>query len=271
MDNTQKLSNFIPEMEVSKSKIKLYASLAQKKNRDALGLFVAEGPKCVGETLGAFALEALIALPEWLDEHGGMLRDLPKEAVYTASRLRMEQLSSLSAFSPVAAVYRVPKTCLPTSDELSGRLTLVLDGVRDPGNMGTIMRIADWFGITHIVASRDTVDIFNPKTVQATMGAIARVKVCYTDLVPFLEENKHFRRYGTLLEGRSIYDTELDTSGLVIMGNEGSGISESVRRLVDSPLLIPPYPAGAETVESLNVAMATAITVAEFRRRQIIR
>ena len=93
-------------MEVSKSKIKLYASLAQKKNRDALGLFVAEGTKCVGETLGAFALEALIALPEWLDEHGGMLRDLPKEAVYTASRLRMEQLSSLSAFSPVAAVYR---------------------------------------------------------------------------------------------------------------------------------------------------------------------
>ena len=150
-------------------------------------------------------------------------------------------------------------------------LVLALDGIQDPGNMGTICRIADWFGIEDIVCSNETADVYNPKAIQATMGAIARVRVHYCDLADCLANARDHGVpvYGTLLDGGNIYDSELSMNGIIVMGNEGNGISGPVRSCVTQRLLIPNYPTGRITTESLNVAIATAITVAEFRRRRV--
>jgi TrmH family RNA methyltransferase len=150
---------------------------------------------------------------------------------------------------------------------LNNSLVLALDRVQDPGNLGTIIRVADWMGVDTIIASRDTVDVFNPKVVQATMGAIARVKVHYVDLPQFLSSLTDIPIYGTFLDGTNIYTTPLSPTGIVIMGNEGQGISPEVEKLVNAKILIPSYPPERPTSESLNVATATAITLAEFRRQ----
>ena len=151
---------------------------------------------------------------------------------------------------------------------LTSKLTIVLDGVQDPGNLGTIIRIADWFGIENVICSADTADAYNPKVVQATMGSIARVKITYMNLsVLFDSLPKDFPIYGTLLEGDNIYNQELTEVGLIVMGNEGKGISPAIRNLVNRALRIPNYPEGRATADSLNVAIATAIVCAEFRRR----
>ena len=150
---------------------------------------------------------------------------------------------------------------------LEKRLALVLDGIQDPGNFGTILRIADWFGIKDVFCSKDTVDVYNPKAVQATMGAVSRVNVVYCSLSELFATYKEMPVYGTLLDGNNIYETPLAQAGFIVMGNEGKGISEEIRRLVTGKLLIPSYPIGTPTSESLNVGMATAIVVAEFRRR----
>ena len=144
---------------------------------------------------------------------------------------------------------------------------LALDTVQDPGNLGTIVRIADWFGIRDIVCSETCADIYNPKTVQATMGALARVRVHYTSLADFLRQIHPSPVYGTFLEGNDIYREELSGNGVIVMGNEGNGISEAIKPFVERKLYIPNYPPDTETSESLNVAIATAITCAEFRRR----
>jgi len=155
------------------------------------------------------------------------------------------------------------EACVPDT-----QLSLALDGVQDPGNLGTIIRIADWFGIEHIFCSQSTADLYNPKVVQATMGSIARVKVCYTDLVRLIDRlPRDYPVYGTLLDGADLYAQPLTPHGLIVMGNEGNGISPEVARKVSHRLLIPNYPAGRPTADSLNVAIATAITCAEFRRR----
>ncbi len=256
-------------MEISKSKIKTYAALSARKHRENQGLFVAEGMKCVLETLPFFTLEALILTPVCMQAHG-LPRGVPAERVFTAVPRQMEQISSLSTPPAMLAVYRLPEPQTPEPADLKDELALALDGVQDPGNLGTIMRTADWFGVRHILASRQTADIFNPKAVQATMGAIGRVRVSYVDLPVFLTEYRAATGlpvYGTLLDGDSIYTSELSAKGLIAMGNEGKGLTAEVRSLVSRPLLIPSWPAGAPAVESLNVAMATAITLAEFRRR----
>lgn len=256
-------------MEISKAKIKTYASLGLRKHRVSQGLFMAEGVKCVLETLPFFALEALVATPTLLQERGVPAGVDPRR-VYTASPQGMEQLSSLATAPQMIAVYRMPEPAVPDPADINGELLLALDGVQDPGNLGTIMRAADWFGIRHIIASPQTVDIFNPKAVQATMGAIGRVRICYTDLPEYLERYRAetgLPVYGTLLDGKSIYQARLTPKGIIVMGNEGRGLTPQVRELVCSPLLIPSYPPEAATVESLNVAMATAITLSEFRRR----
>ena len=149
-------------------------------------------------------------------------------------------------------------------------LYLALDGVQDPGNLGTIIRIADWFGITDIFCSNETADIYNPKVVQATMGSIARVKLHYTDLKKLIGSlPPDYPIYGTLLDGTDIYKENLSAKGIIVMGNEGNGISPEIRKVINRKLLIPNYPIGRETAESLNVAIATAVTCAEFRRRMI--
>lgn len=234
---------------LSKAQVKWVRSLQQKKNRDAEGVFVAEGAKCINELRGAFEL-VLLASPD------------------NASAIEIEQMSSLRTPQGQIAVFRKPTTDnrYPIS-----QLMLALDGVQDPGNLGTIIRTCDWFGIHDILCSRDTADCYNPKVVQATMGALARVRVHYVDLPNALAElkDKHVAIYGTLLEGRNMYVEGAipnKSEGVIIMGNEGNGISEEVRGLVSHPLLIPSYPAGEATSESLNVGIATAIVLAEFRR-----
>lgn len=251
-------------MEISKTKIQLFRTLGLRKRRRETGLFIVEGEKCVGETLPYFQLEALICAPDYI-------APVPIEAErrLTASPLQLTQLSQLSTPSRVVAVYHMPELRLPKPEELRDKLTVVLDGVQDPGNLGTIMRLCAWYGVRQILASPDTADIFNPKSVQATMGAIGRVAICYASLPEYLAACRDIGLpvFGTLLHGENIYHTELSGSALLVMGNEGRGITPAVQKLITEPLYIPPYPPdSAPGIESLNVACATAITLSEFRR-----
>ena len=255
-------------MKITKSEIKQVRSLQQKKFRDELGLFVAEGDKCVEELQKGFELVSLYREGE------------------NASRVEIEQMSGLQTPQGTIGVFRKPVLPLaPSLKERAGEeVILALDGAQNPGNLGTIIRTCDWFGVHDIVCSRDTADCFNPKVVQATMGALTRVRVHYTDLAEWLKavssQHSDVRIYGTLLDGKDMYEelsairNQLSAEGsklkaessIIIMGNEGNGISEGVRRLVTHPIRIPSYPKDAETSESLNVAIATAIVLAEFRR-----
>ena len=240
---------------LSANKIKFIRSLAQKKFRDEHGLFIAEGEKIVSEALAS----------------GYKVRE-----VYRAEEIGrecMERISCLSSPSPVLAVVEKPDfTPDRILENLSGRkpLYLALDGVKDPGNLGTIIRVADWFGVDAIFASPGTVEVWNPKVVQATMGAIFRKQVIYTDLADVCRKfsTAGLPVYGTFLDGKNLYDNLPSDAkhGLVVMGSESFGISPALESLITNKLLIPPYPADAVTSESLNVAIATSIICAEFRR-----
>ena len=253
---------------ISKNQIKFVKQLEMKKYRQREGLFVAEGPKVVGDLLAAgFEPHSIYATEEWnisLTPHlskatGRRVSGNPLTTRITPDELR--KLSFLQHPQQVLAVFRLlsPLTSPPSP------LTLALDGIQDPGNLGTIIRIADWFGIDSIVCSLDTADAWSPKVVQATMGSIARVGIIYTDLKEYLNHTT-LPVCGTLLDGSNIYTQELPQEAIIVMGNEGNGISPDIRQLVTHRLLIPQYRPGAE---SLNVAIATAITCAEFRRRSI--
>ncbi len=287
---------------ITKNQIKFVKQLEQKKHRQREGLFVAEGPKVVGDLLAAgFQPVIAFATEEWSStlEEAKLQRVSPDE---------LSRISFLQHPQQVLALFPLPRVllsdeCLGLSDEslelrdfssaphhstevsqLSTEVSqhstlntqqktlntqqktlyiLALDGVQDPGNLGTIIRVADWFGIDRIVCSADTADCWSPKVVQATMGSIARVSIVYTDLVDYLQHTT-LPVCGTLLNGRDIFKESLPSEAIIVMGNEGNGISQAVRQLVTHPLFIPQYRPGAE---SLNVAIATAITCAEFRRR----
>ena len=251
---------------ISKNTIKLVRSLEQKKYRRREGLFVAEGPKVVVDLLAAgFVPQLLFATKEW----GGVGGNTTKEERNAgSSRFVMQEvsddelckLSFLQHPQQVLAVFQLPESKELTA--ISQQLYLVLDGVQDPGNLGTIIRLADWFGIDTIFCSEDTADAWNPKVVQATMGSIARVNVVYTDLVSLLSHTA-MPVYGTLLDGDNIYGQRLTNSGFIVMGNEGNGISPAIRSLITRKLLIPKFHEGPE---SLNVAIATAIVCSEFKR-----
>ena len=253
---------------LSKNKQKLIRSLDRKKNRDAEGLFLAEGPKLVTELLAHFRCRLLVGEP-------AVLSKVPFEANAVAERVEVtaEELARVSlqrAPQGVLAVFEKPQPVAAQSLlPAAGRsLCLALDGVQDPGNVGTIVRIADWWGIEHVICSHDTADVFAPKTVQSTMGALGRVGVHYTDLPAWLDELPAGTPvYGTLLDGDNLYDSELTPQGIIVMGNEGNGLSSAVRERVSHRLLIPSFPPDRPTSESLNVAVATAVTCAEFRRR----
>lgn len=248
-------------MEVTNGIIKWVHSLAQKKNRDNERCFVAEGTKCVLDTLGAFRLRGLFCTENWLRTHN-------IEDADVVSSSQIERMSMLKTPTEVIAVYEMPDYDVDLSETVKN-LNLALDNVQDPGNLGTIIRIADWFGINDIYCSVDTVDVYNPKVVQATMGAISRVRVHYCDLPGLFGTLKDVPVFGTFLDGDSIYEEKLGSNGFIVMGNEGKGISPEVEKYVDKRLLIPSYPVGVVTSESLNVGMATAIVVSEFRRRMI--
>ena len=238
--------------KISKSQVKLVRSLQQKKFRDELNLFVAEGEKCVSELQKNFELVHLFREGE------------------NATRTEIEQMSGLRTPQGVVGVfkkglYSVSETVCTLSGEAG--LILALDGIQDPGNLGTIIRTCDWFGVHDIVCSLDTADCYNPKVVQATMGAVFRKEVHYAPLPEICAQWREagFPVLGTFLNGENIYQAELPADALVIAGNEGSGISAAVAEQVTGRLTIPAF--GGNGAESLNVAAATAIVLSEFRRR----
>ena len=240
---------------LSKNQIKLISSLQQKKYRFANQLFFAEGVKVIQELVKSnFELEHLYTTQNDFNEIAPY-----KKTIITNDELN--KISALSTPNSCLAVFRIPADGKLTE---SG-LILALDSVRDPGNMGTILRLCDWFGIEQLVCSRETVDIYNPKVVQATMGSIARVNVNYVDLNTFLEKTE-LPVFGTFMDSENIYKTSLPQEGIIIMGNEANGISESIEKLVTKRITIPRFGA-LQITESLNVATATAIILSEFRRQ----
>lgn len=252
-------------MELSKTKTSLYSSLSAKKMRQKHGLFLAEGEKCALDTLGAFPLECLVVTKEWLEGNRRLMADC-SDRVAVASADSIRKITTLVSPPEVIAVFRLPDENGAGVEIDKDKLYLMLDGVQDPGNLGTIIRTADWFGIDTIIASKDTADVFNPKVVQSTMGSLKRVRVVYADLIEILELNGKMPVYGLLLDGESIYRSEYNhKGGFIVMGNEGNGISPSIRKMVTHKLLIPPYDKERHP-ESLNVAVATAITLSWFRQ-----
>ena len=250
-------------MELSNNIVKLVASLALKKHRDEHKLFVAEGSKCVLDTINYFNCKMLIARKEWIDVNS---RALPGINVIEATGKQMERISQFKTPSDVVAVYEIPANNAKDIS-FSGKLTLALDGVQDPGNLGTIMRLADWFGITQVLCGEGTVDVYNHKVVQATMGAISRVKTYYCNLEEILPKAK-VPIFVTALDGENIYNCKLPKEGIVVLGNEGNGVSKAVMQLATKRLLIPTMCNDA-TSESLNVSTAAAITISEFCRNAL--
>ena len=253
--------------ELSKTKQSLYSTLANRKHRLRNGLFIVEGEKSVSDTLGFYELEALVLkaghTPALIN-----IDDIPEDKLFFTSSAGIDKISSLSTSPSVIAVYKLPSDASKANDEievLSPDLYLMLDGIQDPGNLGTIIRTAHWFGIKRIFASKDTADIYNPKTIQSTMGSLAKVEVTYCDLVKVIEANKALPVYGLLLDGENINEAKLYNKGFILMGNEGKGIYSQIRELVTDKLLIPPENPSAPS-ERLNVAIATGITLAAFRK-----
>lgn len=251
-------------MEISKTKASLLATLSSKKMREKHKLFLAEGAKCVLDMLGAFELVNLIASDGWLEYHGAP-HGINPVTILTAGEDILKKISSLSTPPEVIAVFRLPSDDNSDITLEKNDLNLMLDGIQDPGNLGTIIRTADWFGFDKVICSKDTVDVYNPKTIQSTMGSLKRVKVYYTDIESLLKNSSIKYIYGTLLEGENIFKKNLSQTGVIIMGNEGKGLSKAIRNLITDPLFIPPTREDAHG-ESLNVAIATAITIAQFRK-----
>ena len=255
---------------ISKNRLKYVRSLEMKKYRKAEGVFVAEGHKLVGDLLDVFECKYLAATSEWLSANAAWV-DRQRRSGVEVDEVTDEELKRASfqeTPQQVLAVFKQLTYEVDVNEVARKQLCLVLDDVQNPGNLGTIVRLADWFGIEHIFCSKGCADIYNPKTVQATMGGIARVRVHEADLPELLSRlDKDIPVYGTFLDGENMYGRELENRGLIVMGNEGKGVSKEVAAFVTERLYIPNYPEGRETSESLNVAIATAIVCAEFRRR----
>lgn len=246
-------------MEISKNKVNLYSRLGSRKQREKSGLFPAEGAKCVSDTIGFFDVEAIIML-ENCDTNVDAFNGKP---IFTATESDMRKISQLQTLPDVIAVYKIPKPIDLDTTLLSSSLTLMLDAVQDPGNLGTILRIASWFGIQQVILGTGCADPYNPKAVQSSMGAVGMVRILQMDLIRVIDDYPDIPVCGMLLDGKNIYKANLRLPAFVVMGNEGNGISEEIRQKVNMPLLIPSFATGPHA-ESLNVAAATAITVSQF-------
>lgn len=262
---------------ISEQKIKWINSLQLKKYRDEHGLFVAEGVKLVTELMKGLKCRYMAYTHEDLI-NGKLLGKAVENSLITEREYK--KITSQKTPQGIIAVFEKPKYDLKISS-IKNQLSLALDNIQDPGNLGTIIRTADWFGIKNVYCSLHTADIYNPKTIQATMGALLRVQVHYIDLKAFFqnitlaqsspnekEKLGNFPIYGTLLEGKNIYDEKLSSNGMIVMGNEGKGISSEILPFITQKLTIPNYPKNTQTSESLNVSIATAIALSEFRRRK---
>lgn len=273
---------------ISKAKIKFIRSLEHKKQRKTEQLFVAEGPKVVGDIMRVEMPVMVVATPEWIMQNKCQLHETVE--IYEVNNDTLRKISFLQHPQHVIALFRQNfinrganidsknqelhtsnsclglKNCSGIHAVSEDMLYLALDGVQDPGNLGTIIRIADWFGIGKIFCSHETVDVWNPKVIQATMGSIARVEVVYVSLAELFDNlPQSIPVYGTMLDGEDISNIKLGNSGIIVMGNEGNGISEEIARRLTHKLLIPNYPKGHNTADSLNVAIATAITCFAMR------
>ncbi len=249
-------------MEISKTKVNLYSRLGSRKQREKLGIFMAEGSKCVADTIDFFKTEAILRL----DTADTDMSRYEGCAVMTVSEPDMRRISQFQTLPDVIAIYRMPEPCRLDTTLLSSSLTLMLDAVQDPGNLGTILRIASWFGAGQVVLGTGCADPYNPKAVQSSMGAIGMVRIVQADLAETIDTHPEIPVCGTLLDGEDIYHADLSLPAFVVMGNEGNGLSEEIRLRVNKPLLIPSF-SGGPHAESLNVAAATAVTVSEFMRR----
>jgi TrmH family RNA methyltransferase len=251
---------------LSKNKIKYIHSLSRKKVRDETGLFIAEGEKIIAELIqSGFNFELLVLTKDRIDA----FPELHCERLVSTSD-EIKKISLLTTPTPIVAVCQQPNYLIH-SISAHNDLTIALDNIQDPGNLGTIIRMASWFGIVKIVCSENSVDCYNPKVIQATMGAIAHVNVYYTNLTCFLKHSKEQGReiYGTFMEGESIYKTTLKENGIIVMGNEGKGISDEIENEITKKITIPSFSNGKYTTESLNVSIAASIVCSEFRRRRI--
>jgi RNA methyltransferase, TrmH family len=245
---------------LSKSQINLLKSLQHKKFRREHGLFLVEGHKSIAEFVNsAYQIEAVYHISAFSPK---VLKLSQKINLCEISVTDLEKISSLKTPQDVLVLLKIPQWPILKHEQLKGKFSLVLDGIQDPGNLGTIIRIADWFGIENIICSEDTVDAYNPKVVQACMGSLARVKVHYASLAELLSQIK-LPVFGALLDGEDIYDTNFGSEGLVIMGNEGNGMRPEIQKLVSKAVTIPRI-GGAE---SLNVAIATALFCSEITRK----
>lgn len=264
------------EEKLSKSRRQLLSRLNTKKMRGKTGLLLVEGRKSIMDLLGmcdsdtAWLPEYILTTSESLESIRGYMKMKGVEEIpfYLASQSDMREISSLSTPPDVIAVCRLPERRTESeilASTISPDLYIMLDGIQDPGNLGTIIRTAHWFGIRRIFASYDTVDLYNPKVVQSTMGSLAKVSVDYVDLEKLSDANPDIPLIGLLLEGKNIYKACLPSNAFIVMGNEGNGLSDALRKRLSMALTIPPYDPSNHS-ESLNVAIATAITLSEFRR-----
>jgi TrmH family RNA methyltransferase len=253
---------------LSKNKISEISSLHQKKFRQSSGYFIVEGEKSVDELLtSTWDIIELFATDELYHKY---LAKAPQ--IQLAEPHLFSKISSLKTPAGILAVVKQKNTALENV-VIKNRFTLCLDGVRDPGNLGTIIRIADWFGIENIICSEDTVDLYNPKTIQSTMGSFLRVNVIFTSLIPFLKHAKaqHIPSFGAVLNGQNVYHKKQVTQGIIVMGNESHGITNDVLTLIDEPITIPSKLLSNEkdinTIDSLNVAIATSVICAVFAQK----
>lgn len=246
---------------INKTHTKYIQSLHHKKFRDEYGVFIAEGPKVVLELLDSreFVCKQLIALESWLQQNENILAAYGGIEIFSVKDFELEKISMLTTAHSVLAIFEQRQAQAPA--DIKQKLTLVLDNIQDPGNMGTIIRTADWFGVDNIICSLGCADRYNPKVVQSTMGSLARVNVFYTDITDWLQQNTTVKKYAAALDGKNINMLKNIEEGIVIIGNEGRGISESVMQLVNEKITIPKI----GEAESLNAAVATGIILAMMR------
>ncbi len=250
---------------LSKHLTNIIQNLEKKKFREKYNLFKIEGEKLVQELfLSDMKVDTLIARPSWIERNR---RKAQSYNTIEVNEIEMGRVSNFKSLPEVIALAQIPvKEHSP--EEIKNELSIVLNGIQDPGNLGTILRLSDWFGVRHVFCDHDCANIFNPKSVQASMGAIFRVNVFYLDLVEFIPQfvDQDFPCYGAFLEGENIYRTELRTKGFIVMGNEGNGISPEIERFVTRKITIPSFAHSPYSTESLNVGVATGIILSEFKR-----
>jgi RNA methyltransferase, TrmH family len=252
---------------LSKNQIKLITSLKWKKFRDQHQLFIAEGTKVVPELLKSdFNIHSIYATKTWIRDNNYLFQNITELAnlIYEIDQNELEKITQLTTPNEVLMLTKIPVDIL-MMENLSGKLSMVLDEVKDPGNLGTLIRIADWFGIENIICSNDSVDVFNSKVVQSTMGSISRVKIYYQELKKIFEKAIEIKLpvYGALLEGKNIYQKELSNEGFILLGNESRGISKDLLPFITEKITIPRF----GKAESLNISAAAAVICSEFKRR----